>query len=48
MSSTVDDFRLRSKTEAIFVDSLETKRRVTPYSMAKTLLVRRVLYRRPS
>jgi hypothetical protein len=48
MSSTVDDFRLRGKTETIFVDSLETKRRVTPYSMAKALLIRRVPDRRPS
>jgi hypothetical protein len=33
MSATVDDFRLRSKTETIFALSLETKRRVEPYSV---------------
>jgi len=47
MPSTVNDFRFRGKTEAIFPGSLETKRPVGSYSMAKTLLIRRVLDRSP-
>lgn len=45
MPATVNDFHLLGKTEAIFPVSSETKRRVGSYSMTKTLLVRRVLYR---
>ena len=47
MAATVDDFRLRGKTAAILAVSLETKPRLGSYSMAKTLLIRRVLDRSP-